>query len=202
MVVRFESQVHNYGPVFLSPILKRENPETSWFLKNVERMREKNLNGVDVKLEEITEGFYTGLEVAKDPGIWIVWTGFALILLGLYVNFFTYYRRIYVRKGPIRMISGRICTQKQREPSRKNSRPGSRSPAMDHKILGVVTLLYLLIFVIHVLYFAIRKEKIMAVMWVVCMSPSACIPWGSYSAGYKRIPQGWGMRPSRIFTNL
>jgi cytochrome c biogenesis protein len=104
MVVRFENQVHNYGPGVLLAYLDKGEPKTSWFLKNVDRMREKNFNGVDVKLEDITEGFYTGLEVAKDPGIWIVWTGFALILLGLYVNFFTYYRRIYVRKGPIRMI--------------------------------------------------------------------------------------------------
>ena len=36
---------------------------------------------------------------------------------------------------------------------------------MDHKILGVVTLLYLFIFFLHIFYFAVRKEKIMALMW-------------------------------------
>jgi ABC-type transport system involved in cytochrome c biogenesis permease subunit len=38
---------------------------------------------------------------------------------------------------------------------------------MSHKILGLVTLLYLLIFFIHVLYFATKKERIMTVMWMV-----------------------------------
>jgi ABC-type transport system involved in cytochrome c biogenesis permease subunit len=38
---------------------------------------------------------------------------------------------------------------------------------MSHKILGLVTLLYLLIFFVHVLYFAIRKERILTVMWTV-----------------------------------
>lgn len=38
---------------------------------------------------------------------------------------------------------------------------------MNHKILGLVTLLYLLIFFIHVLYFATRKAGLMAVMWAV-----------------------------------
>jgi ABC-type transport system involved in cytochrome c biogenesis permease subunit len=36
---------------------------------------------------------------------------------------------------------------------------------MSHKIFGIVTLLYLLIFFVHVLYFATRKEKIMSFMW-------------------------------------
>ena len=104
MVVRYESQVHNFGPGVLVGYLDKGQPKTSWFLKDVDRLREKNLNGVDIKLENVTEGFYTGLEVAKDPGIWIVWAGFALILFGLYINFFTYYRRIYVRKGPKEII--------------------------------------------------------------------------------------------------
>lgn len=38
---------------------------------------------------------------------------------------------------------------------------------MSHKILGIVTLLYLSLFVIHLLYFAVRKEKICSVMWIV-----------------------------------
>ena len=33
---------------------------------------------------------------SHDPGVWVVWTGFALILFGLYINFFVYYRRIYL----------------------------------------------------------------------------------------------------------
>ena len=37
---------------------------------------------------------------------------------------------------------------------------------MNHKILGLVTLLYLLIFVIHLLYFAIKKASIMTAMWI------------------------------------
>jgi len=38
---------------------------------------------------------------------------------------------------------------------------------MDHKILGVVTLLYLSIFFLHVLYFAVKKEKILSFMWIL-----------------------------------
>jgi cytochrome c biogenesis protein len=31
---------------------------------------------------------YTGLMVVKDPGIWVVWTGFGLLVLGLYFSFY------------------------------------------------------------------------------------------------------------------
>lgn len=38
---------------------------------------------------------------------------------------------------------------------------------MNHKILGIVTLMYILIFFLHVLYFAVKKEKIISAMWIV-----------------------------------
>lgn len=34
---------------------------------------------------------YTGLMVVKDPGVWVVWTGFGLLVLGLFFSF--YFRR-------------------------------------------------------------------------------------------------------------
>ncbi|MDR2017885.1 MAG: cytochrome c biogenesis protein ResB [Syntrophobacterales bacterium] len=98
MVVRFESQIHGLGPGVLIGYLDKGEPKTAWFFKNAGRMQERNLNGVDIRLENIAEEFYTGLEVSKDPGVWIVWTGFVLMLFGLYVNFFTYYRQIFMRR--------------------------------------------------------------------------------------------------------
>lgn len=40
---------------------------------------------------------YTGLQVAKDPGVWVVWLGCALMVLGVYAAFFISHRRIWVR---------------------------------------------------------------------------------------------------------
>jgi len=100
MVVRSEKAIHDFGPGVQVAYLDQDEPKTVWFLKNVERLKERNIQGIDIRFEDITEGFYTGLEVSRDPGIWVVWTGFAAILLGLYINFFMYYRRIYIRKVP------------------------------------------------------------------------------------------------------
>ena len=46
---------------------------------------------------------YTGLQVAKDPGVEIVWLGCVLMVIGIYIAFFMSHRRIWVRieKGRI-----------------------------------------------------------------------------------------------------
>lgn len=40
---------------------------------------------------------YTGLQVAKDPGVEIVWLGCILMIIGIYAAFFMSHRRIWVR---------------------------------------------------------------------------------------------------------
>jgi cytochrome c biogenesis protein len=97
MPVRFETNIHNFGPGVMVAYLDQGEPRTVWFLKNIERFNEKNIQGMPVRFVDVQENLYTGLSVSKDPGIWIVWAGFAFILYGLYINFFLYYRRIYIR---------------------------------------------------------------------------------------------------------
>ncbi|WLE97244.1 MAG: cytochrome c biogenesis protein ResB [Candidatus Electrothrix communis] len=43
----------------------------------------------------ISPHFATGLQVAKDPGVWWVYTGCALMLIGLYMAFFMSHRKIW-----------------------------------------------------------------------------------------------------------
>lgn len=43
----------------------------------------------------IKQRFATGLQVAKDPGVWTVYIGCTLMLLGLYVAFFLSHRRVW-----------------------------------------------------------------------------------------------------------
>lgn len=44
----------------------------------------------------IKQRFATGLQIAKDPGVWTVYIGCSLMLIGLYVAFFLSHRRIWV----------------------------------------------------------------------------------------------------------
>lgn len=47
--------------------------------------------------KNIEQRYYTGLQVNKDPGVWIVWLGCLMMILGLYVAFFMSHRRLWVR---------------------------------------------------------------------------------------------------------
>ena len=40
--------------------------------------------------------FYTGLQVTRDPGVWVVYTGFILMICGCFVTFFMSHQRICV----------------------------------------------------------------------------------------------------------
>jgi cytochrome c biogenesis protein len=48
---------------------------------------------------------FTGLQVAKDPGVWVVWLGCALMVVGLCIAFFMSHKRVWivVSKGHARM---------------------------------------------------------------------------------------------------
>ncbi|TLM67213.1 MAG: cytochrome c biogenesis protein ResB [Deltaproteobacteria bacterium] len=45
--------------------------------------------------------FYTGLQVAKDPGVWVVWLGCFLMVLGSCGAFFLSHRRLWVTIQPL-----------------------------------------------------------------------------------------------------
>ncbi|MFP3982680.1 MAG: cytochrome c biogenesis protein ResB [Desulfurivibrionaceae bacterium] len=44
----------------------------------------------------LKEFYATGLQVTKDPGVWWAYTGFILMMVGLYIAFFLSHRRIWV----------------------------------------------------------------------------------------------------------
>ncbi|CAB1079939.1 hypothetical protein JY97_04785 [Alkalispirochaeta odontotermitis] len=56
-----------------------------------DKMRKGNL--VVAVVENIPR-FYTGLQVAKDPGVWVVYCGFILMIMGCYITFFMSHQQI------------------------------------------------------------------------------------------------------------
>ena len=46
--------------------------------------------------------YYTGLQVVKDPGVWVVYSGFIVMIVGIIITFFMSHQRFCVdvsRKG-------------------------------------------------------------------------------------------------------
>jgi cytochrome c biogenesis protein len=50
----------------------------------------------DVKAKPVEQRYFTGLQVSRDPGVWVVYTGFILIIIGCFVTFFMSHRQICV----------------------------------------------------------------------------------------------------------
>ncbi len=44
--------------------------------------------------------YYTGLQVTRDPGVWIVYSGFIVMILGIFITFFMSHQRILVEIRP------------------------------------------------------------------------------------------------------
>ena len=65
---------------------------------NKARKDEVIISVVDIDVEQTPAAvrYYTGLQVAHDPGVWVVYSGFILMILGCYITFFMSHRQICV----------------------------------------------------------------------------------------------------------
>ena len=63
---------------------------------NIQHAKEHK-NGLVLQYKGTQKKMYTGLQVAKDPGVWIVWVGCFLMVCSVYSAFFLSHRRIWVR---------------------------------------------------------------------------------------------------------
>jgi len=109
--IKFDASIHNFGPGVQVAYLDNGEPNTAWFLRDIPKMNHRNLAGKSVILEDIKEDLWTGVEITYDPGISIVWTGFALLLLGLYINFFVISGKVYIRRLPDALIMAGVSAK-------------------------------------------------------------------------------------------
>lgn len=49
-----------------------------------------------VSVAEYAQRYYTGLQVTKDPGVWVVYSGFILLIIGCYITFFMSHQRLCI----------------------------------------------------------------------------------------------------------
>jgi len=97
-LLKYEHQVHNFGEGAQVVLFKpNEEPRPFWLLKAFPKFDEQRKDEFILTVEEVTEKEYTGLSVTKDPGVWVVWIGCSLMILGFIVAFFFSHQRVWVR---------------------------------------------------------------------------------------------------------
>jgi len=85
----YQFRGHNLGEGFVGHIVPENGPEKEIFLSvrfpTFDKMRQGKfafeVAGFDKK-------YYTGLQVNKDPGVWYVYLGFILMIVGCWITFF------------------------------------------------------------------------------------------------------------------
>ena len=88
---------HDVGPSFLGMIEAGENAHTVVLPLRHTAFDKMRQDDVVVTVENFESVMYTGLQVAKDPGVSLVYTSFVLMILGIYITFFTAHRKFAVR---------------------------------------------------------------------------------------------------------
>jgi len=84
-----EFRGHKIGDAFVGVLTTAEGEAREIILPTRFPSFDKMRRGaVVVAVEKYTEKFYTGLQVTKDPGVWVVYCGFVLMILGCYITFF------------------------------------------------------------------------------------------------------------------
>ncbi|MGD2080554.1 MAG: cytochrome c biogenesis protein ResB, partial [Nitrospirota bacterium] len=102
-------KLHISGPTgeYAKWVMKR-NPQT-WSLSTGEFIEFRDAFGAQ----------YSGLQVRRDPGVWIVYLGCALMAVGLYIAFFANHKKLWMAlspsKGGSTTVTVAASTHKNRE---------------------------------------------------------------------------------------
>ena len=74
--------------------------EVLWLLKGNEKRINRGENSYRVSLKNASQGYLTGLQVKKDPGVWVVWLGCTILILAFAVVFWVPHQRKWLWIGP------------------------------------------------------------------------------------------------------
>ena len=90
-------QGHSLGEAFIGVLAFKDQKPIPIILPlrfpNFDKMRKGN---VFFFVKGYDERYYTGLQVTRDPGVWVVYTGFILMIIGCFITFFMSHQRVCV----------------------------------------------------------------------------------------------------------
>ncbi len=96
--VAYEENFQGKGPALKVAVEKGGRSATEfWIPKGGFDLDRRRGDSAVISFGGLTSSMYTGLQVAKDPGVNVVWLGCLLLTAGMMVSFFGSHRRIWIR---------------------------------------------------------------------------------------------------------
>ncbi|NIO05501.1 MAG: hypothetical protein GTN74_13075 [Proteobacteria bacterium] len=90
-------EVHTFGEGVQMALFSRdEPPRRIWLFRKFPDFDEKRGGRLVFTLKDVLIREFTVLQVAKDPGVWVVWIGCILLIFGTVMAFFVPHRRLWV----------------------------------------------------------------------------------------------------------
>ncbi|MDT8442424.1 MAG: cytochrome c biogenesis protein ResB [Desulfuromonadales bacterium] len=103
VVNRFAQNYDNFGPAVQMQTTGADGRQGNPFivLQNFADFDVRRGGAYSFSLLESDQRYYTGLQVAKDPGVWVVWLGCFLMVFGSLTAFFWSHRRLWAVIEPL-----------------------------------------------------------------------------------------------------
>jgi len=132
LAFRQDGSTYTYGDMMTNPAVyidfttKGKNVYSGWILKRYPQTWNLPDNN-RIEFVDLWGAQYTGLQVRKDPGVWIVYLGCIIMGIGLYTTFFMSHRKLWLALIPSEKKLLIAAT------ANKNR------PAFERKIDGMIT---------------------------------------------------------------
>ncbi|MDY6789773.1 MAG: cytochrome c biogenesis protein ResB [Thermodesulfobacteriota bacterium] len=88
---------HNIGEAFIGVLTPKTGDPINILLplrfSSFDKMRKGD---VVIAVASHSHQYFTGLQVTKDPGVWVVYSGFILMIIGCFVTFFMSHQRLCI----------------------------------------------------------------------------------------------------------
>lgn len=96
-VAEYQDNFMRAGPALGIVIAKGEESSFgSWILVDRPDFHGNRIQNYQVRVLKTELSRYTGLQVKQDPGVWLVWAGFSLMIIGIGLTFYSSHNKVWV----------------------------------------------------------------------------------------------------------
>jgi cytochrome c biogenesis protein len=101
-LVQYEQDLSRFGPAVAIMLMKegKQEPSGSWILVKMPEFHGNKIDNYKIKVTKAQPTQYTGLQVKRDPGVWVVWFGFTAMIVGIGLTFYTSHRKLWIWASP------------------------------------------------------------------------------------------------------